>query len=100
MMHWYEQWKPEFQRLGHINVGNEGKAQCGLRKGQTEWKEGIRGSVRPEKMNTTYYYQILVRDTVVRQKQPSRHKLKQAQRTKAEFRSKIISSSHWGVASQ
>lgn len=90
MMHWYEQWKPEFQRLGH----NEGKAQCGLRKGQTEWKEGIRGSVRPEKMNTTYYYQILVGDTVVR------HKLKQAQRTKAEFRSKIISSSHWGVASQ
>lgn len=94
MMHWYEQWKPEFQRLGHINVGNEGKAQCGLRKGQTERKEGIRGSVRPEKMNTTYYYQILVGDTVVR------HKLKQAQRTKAEFRSKIISSSHWGVASQ
>lgn len=64
MMHWYEQWKPEFQRLGHINVGSKGKAQCGLRKGQTELKEGIRGSVRPEKMNTTYYYQILVGDTV------------------------------------
>lgn len=40
MMHWYEQWKPEFQRLGYINVGNEGRHSVVSERGRQNGKRG------------------------------------------------------------